>query len=107
MKDVSLATRAALAIIPDASIESMTANLTGACRIRVVPGAVALHGLDVRGGAAGLRGEMTKRGEATTGGFLFEAGPLSMGLELEGTGVRPVRVNAGAWSEARGTGSKR
>jgi hypothetical protein len=107
MKDVSMATRAALAIIPDASIESMTANLTGACRIRVVPGAVALHGLDVRGASSRFRGEMTKRGEAKTGGFLLEAGPLSMGLELEGTGVRPVLVNAGAWFEARGTGSKR
>jgi hypothetical protein len=105
MKNVSMATRAALAIVPDASIEALTANLTGVCRLHVSPGVIAIHGLDVRGVSSRFRGEATWRGERQTGGFLIEAGPMSMGLALDGTGVRPVLLNTATWFDAM-TGKK-
>lgn len=105
MSDVSPATRVALGIVPDAAIETATANLHGGGRIHVAPGVVSIHELDVRGAGTRARGELTKRGEGKSGGFLFEAPPFSVGLAFEGTGVRAVLVDAPGWF-ARGGGGR-
>ncbi len=99
MDDVSPATRAAIGIVPDPAIEAATAGMTGACRLRVTPGVVALRGLDVKGASSRVRGDLVRREGVNTGKFLFEAGPVSMGLALETTGTRVVPVNATEWFE--------
>jgi hypothetical protein len=97
MKGVSVAARMALAIVPDPAIETATANLVADGRLHVAPETVALHGLDVRGEATRARGEWTKRGKTASGGFLFEAGPVSVGLAFDETGARPILAGAQAW----------
>ncbi|HEY2509312.1 MAG TPA: hypothetical protein VGI39_00525 [Polyangiaceae bacterium] len=97
MKDVSPATRVVLGVVPDAAVEAVTANLAGGGRVHVAPGVVAVRGLDVKGAGSRVRGEWGKRGEVKSGGFLVEAGPVSVGLAFEGAGVRAVVVGAEAW----------
>jgi hypothetical protein len=97
MEDVSPATRTALAIVPDAAIDSATANLAGACRIHAASKVMSLRDLDVRGAGSRVRGMMSKRGDAKTGAFLFEAGPVSIGLAFDAGGARPIVAGATDW----------
>ncbi len=97
MKNASAATRVALAVIPDAAVESATANLVGSCRLHAAPALLMLRGLDVRGASSRVRGDLIRRGDLETGAFLFETAPVTLGLGFDGKGAYPVLIGAADW----------
>jgi hypothetical protein len=97
VKGDSPAMRTAFAIVPDAAIESATAGLVATARVHATKGLVTIHGLDVHGASTRVRGEMTARAGAKSGGFLFEAGPVAVGVALEGEGAKPIVQGAREW----------
>ena len=97
MRDTSPAVTMALAVLPDPFVESMTSGLRGSARVHASKASLELHGLDVEGAASSMEGELTKRGDAKHGGFLFAAGPASAGVAFDGGKASLVLFGAPRW----------
>jgi hypothetical protein len=97
MRETSTPVRAALSILPDPLIESMTAGMHGTAHLRVTRDGVGLHGLAVDGAAVLARAELDVEGGSKNGGIYFKAGPVAAGVAFTGTTTSPVLVNAGSW----------
>jgi hypothetical protein len=93
----SPAAKVGLAIVPNALIESMTANCSGAVRMSMTKGALDLDRLDVHGHASRLRGFLRRRGERSDGDLLVEAGPTALGVDIVGGKTSLVFLDAPAW----------
>jgi hypothetical protein len=101
MRGVPPAVRTALHIVPDALVESMTADAHGVAHLSHAKGIFEVRGLDLRGASSRLRGEVRRRGESKEGALLIEAGPASAAVAFEGQKTDVVVVDAVRWFEAR------
>jgi hypothetical protein len=97
MHRTSAAVTTALALVPDPLLESMTAGLHGGLRIAASKGLLELHGLDIRGADTRIRGELTERGEAKSGGLLFIAGIAAAGVSFERERTELILLDAPGW----------